>query len=253
MKTVFLFILLSVIISCEKKVNESSSSNSSSSGGSTNVSPDSSQGGGQSSGQGSNNSGSTSGSSSDSCYSPGVGEQANEYYTVNSIIAHGETHNGASVHWSSATDLSFAVNTYDQNIFLTDSRLKLRVLVLPQPSKGTTDSYGRVCEYARGPYTKLKFRLNVRTKNSTRPFFVRNLSDVPVDGCTEVIEVTNIPMSNDPFVVEISNVQWDYSCTYAYAVNDSNPENYCPYYNVWNPDCFELALQVSTDYTKDFN
>ena len=251
MKIVFLFILLSLTISCEKKVNESSSS----SGGTTNVSPDSSQGGGQSSGQSNNNSGSTdgsSGSSNDTCYSPGVGEQANEYYTVNSIIAHGETHNGASVHWSSATDLSFAMNTYDQNIFLTDSRLKLRVLVLPQPSKGTIDSYGESC-LARGPYTKLKFRINVRTKNSTRPFFVRNLTDVPVDGCTEVIEVTNIPMSNDPFVVEISNVQWDYSCTYAHAVKDSNPDNYCPYDNVWNPDCFELALQVSTDYTKDFN
>ena len=135
-----ILILLFCFIACEKKVNQTSQG---SGGVSTQVDNDTDNG---------NNSGNDSSGDTDKdpseennvgiietpevgCLSPGVGDQANDYYTFDGIVAHGEPKQGGKVFWSSATDLSLFSNQSDQNVFMTDSRLNLRIVLKPAPPK----------------------------------------------------------------------------------------------------------------------
>jgi hypothetical protein len=253
MKNIFLFLLLVFTLACEKKVNSTNQSSSSvdSQSGSSN------QNAGNNTGSGtvSEDNVGTIESSEVSCNSPGVGEQTNNYYTFEGIIAHGVPKQGGSTFWSSATDLSLFSNQSDQNIFMTDSRFNLRLLLKPAPAKNTTDSYGYACDRPPVNYQKMKFKIGIK-KNANGGYIKQyTITDIPVNGCSPVIEVDlSNYTSSEPYIVEIISASWDYSCTYETELGSSSShiEQFCPYSNVWDLYCFEVALQVATDYTKNF-
>ena len=251
MKNIILVLFLIIAIACEKKVNtksqssssvdsQSGSEGSSSIGGGT-VTPDNNVG--------------TIEDSEVSCTSPGVGSQSNNYYTFEGIISHGTPKQGGSVFWSSATDLSLFSNQSDQNVFMTDSRLNLRLLLKPAPAKNTPDSYGYTCEWPPMPYSKMKFRIGIKKNVSGGYIKQFTVTDVPVNGCSPVMEIDlSNYTSNEPYIVEIISASWDYSCTAETekGSSQSHIDQYCPYSHVWEYHCFEVALQVATDYTKNF-
>lgn len=254
MKNIIITLTLLFFIACEKKVN-STSNNSTSVNVQTENGSSSTSGSSSSSGE-SNTTGGSTGSvetSELSCTSPGVGDQPNNYYTFEGIIAHGVPKQGGSVFWSSATDLSLFSNQSDQNVFMTDSRLNLRLLLKSAPTKNTPDSYGYACEYPPAAYTKMKFRIGIKKNVSGGYIKQYTITDIPVNGCSPVIEIDlSNYTSSEPYIVEIISASWDYTCIDATSQGHSQAENYCPYANVWDYYCFEVALQVATDYTKNF-
>ena len=239
-----LLILLGFSIGCDRKVNQVDSidsitdieeGNSDNSDDVSNV-IDSSKSGG-----------STTGSSSD-CYAAGTGDSSNNYITISPIIGKGNEGSGV-VQWSSKDDPNFQ-GSGDQEIFLTDSRLNIRVLANPSPGQGETTSTNEECKMLPINYQKLQVKVGIKVEGAYGYQSTHIFDDIPVDGCSEVHEFS-IPQSSEPFIIEILDVKWDYSCTYAKDVNDSNYEIYCPFSFVWANDCFSVGLQVATDHTKD--
>lgn len=184
----------------------------------------------------------------DSCYETGVGENSNNYITISPIIGKGSSSSN-TVQWSSKDDPNFQ-GAGDQEIFLTDSRLNIRVLAFSSPGQGETTSTNQDCQMLPIDYKKLQVKVGVKVEGAYGYQETYVFDDIPVDGCSEVHEFT-ITQSSSPLIIEILDVKWDYSCTYAVSVNDSNSDNYCPFSYVWEPDCFSVGLQIATDHTKD--
>ena len=180
------------------------------------------------------------------CSAEGTGPQSNDYYTLPSIVAHGSGSN--VIQWSSATD-SRLQNPSDQNIFLTDGRFNVRVLALPSPGQGV-DSYGNSCQYMALPYTKLRVKVGIRVPGSSTYVSTYTFDNIDVNSCSAVREF-NLPQINNPFIVEVLETKWDYSCL-AYA-QEGFPDHptACPWDYVWKNDCFEVQVQIATSYTKD--
>jgi hypothetical protein len=187
------------------------------------------------------------------CLEPGIGDQANDYYTFEGIVSHGEPKQGGKVFWSSSTDLSLFSNQSDQNVFMTDSRLNLRLVLKPAPEKNIKDSYNYTCEYPPVAYTKMKFTIGIKKDVNGGYIKQFTVSDIPVNGCSPVME-TNLSSytANEPYIVEIISASWDYSCTEATEMGHSQADQFCPYANVYSNYCFEVSLQVATDFTKNF-
>ena len=77
------------------------------------------------------------------------------------------------------------------------------------------------------------------------------VSDIPVNGCSPVMEMDlSNYTANEPYIVEIVSASWDYSCTEATEMGHSQADQFCPYSNVYSNYCFEVSLQVATDFTK---
>jgi hypothetical protein len=180
-----------------------------------------------------------------SCYAEGTGPQANDYYTLPNIVAHGSGSN--IVQWSSATDPRLQ-NPYDQNIFLTDGRFNVRVIALPSPGQGV-DSYGNSCQYMALPYTKLKVKVGIRVPGSSTYVSTYTFDNIAVNNCSNVREFS-LPSINNPFIVEVLETKWDYSCI-AYTQEGFPDASACPWDYVWKNDCFEVQVQIATSYTKD--
>lgn len=186
------------------------------------------------------------GSLNPGCYAEGTGPQANDYYTLPNIVAHGSGSN--VVQWSTATDPRLQ-NPSDQNITLTDGRFNVRVIALPSPGQGV-DSYGNSCQYMALPYTKLRVKVGIRVPGSSTYVSTYTFDNIPVNNCSSVREF-NLPQINNPFIVEVLETKWDYSCI-AYA-QEGFPDHptACPWDYVWTNDCFEVQVQIATSYTKD--
>ncbi len=181
------------------------------------------------------------------CNNAGVGTQSIEYYRLPNIVGHGIGSNGLV--WSSQT-VPALQGANLQDIFYTDSRLKIRPLVYPSPGKGT-DSYGNECRFSALPYTKLRFKVGVKAANATAYYETFTFDSVGANNCAAPHSF-NVPPTNGPVVVEVLDVQWDYTCHYYTSQGVSSTNDFCPWDYVWVNDCFEIQLQMSTDYTKDF-
>ena len=136
---------------------------------------------------------------------------------------------------------------------MTDSRLNLRLLLKSAPTKNTPDSYGYACEYPPVAYTKMKFRIGIK-KNASGGYIKQyTITDIPVNGCSPVIEIDlSNYTSNEPYIVEIISASWDYTCIDATNQGHSQAENYCPYANVWDYYCFEVALLLPQTIRRTF-
>ena len=182
--------------------------------------------------------------SGSACTARGTGSQTIEYYTVSPIVGKGSRTYG-QVLWSSATDTAWSSKTY----FKTDSRLNIRLLAKTSPGQATTN-YGVACPYASMPYKKLQIRVGVKAVGATSYTDIKELESA-VGDCSSVVEMT-APTNADKFQIDVFNVKWDYDCDVYYAnASTSEKAAYCPYSYVWPNDCFEIGLQVSTDYTRD--
>ncbi|MBI2522675.1 MAG: hypothetical protein HYV97_19800 [Bdellovibrio sp.] len=186
-----------------------------------------------------------------SCSAPGTGTQPFDYYTLPSIIAHGKSSN--VVAWSSATDPRLQTPTA-QNMFVTDARFQVRVLAHPSPGKAI-DTYNNVCTMEALPYTRLQVKVGVKlpgaaTYFATHIFEYGNNTEIEVNGCSPSYSFA-LPPHTGPLVVEVMNVKWDYSCTWDKQMGvPESSSSYCPWGLVWVHDCYEISLQIATDYTK---
>ena len=164
-------------------------------------------------------------------------------YVFSGIIAHGAS--SSTVQWSSSTVPNLSGS---QSIFVTDSLLRIRVQAKASPGKVDADSYGNPCNYYQLPYTKLRIPIGVRTSNSSSYIDSFAFEDVSIGNFSDVHTFT-VPTNSisAPFAVEVYGVQWDYSCIFSGGQSDT----YCPWDNVWQNDCFEIEVQMQTDYTND--
>ena len=150
-------------IACDRQVNQTETidSNGGSSDDSTGGSSDNSGSSDDNISGSSNNDSST---DNNDCYANGVGENSNNYITISPIIGKGK--NSGTVQWSSKDDPNFQ-GAGDQEIFLTDSRLNIRVLANPSPGTGTTTSTNEECKMMPINYQKLQIKVGVKGKAHT--------------------------------------------------------------------------------------
>jgi hypothetical protein len=179
---------------------------------------------------------------------PGVADsgQTINYYKLNSpyIIAHGA--NQGNIVFSTESNLPA---NYNQNIFFSDSRFNVRVI--PRYQNKGTDSMGVPCAYNPQPFTKMNIGIVLRSRQSSPGVGdYHRFSDVQVD-CPSKIHEFQVPSTSDPLVVEVMNVQWDWSCKSYEQQGYPNVPGVCPYDNVWQTECYALEVQFSTDTTKD--
>lgn len=171
--------------------------------------------------------------------------QTINYYRLNNqpymAVAHGA--NFGTVVFSSDSDLP----GYNQNAFFTDGRFNVRVI--PRYQQGGTDSKGQSCNYNPSKFTKMNIGIVVRTRSQAPgqgDYY--QFKDVPVNCASKVFEYS-IPASSDPLVIDVMNVEWDFSCIQDQNTNGST--RFCPYANVWSTECYGVEIQFATDNTKD--
>lgn len=243
LKTLLIALLLGLSACAEKttvtRKDQTNTGNNPSTGGNNNGGGNNYDGGGGGDGHGDGS-------------EPGIddGGQTLEYYTISNIVVHGKgnpNRHAASypngILWSSQVDFP----STDRHIFFTDTRFNLRVLARRGPSQNTEDVKGINCHYNNDVYQKLEIDVCVRSINgSCNNFNTVTFSDVPINQASKVKEFP-VPATSDPLVVEIRDVQWDYTCTYY----GENVPGYCPYAPVWDTQCVKFDFQFSTDETKD--
>lgn len=181
-------------------------------------------------------------------YEQGVADsgQTIDYYKLNSpyIIAHGA--NQGNIVYSTESNLP---SNYNQNIFFSDSRFNVRVI--PRYQNKGTDSMGIPCAYNPQPFTKLNVGVVLRSRQSSPGVGdYHQFRDVAVN-CPSKIHEYQVPSTSDPLVVEVMNVQWDWSCKSYEQQGYPNVPGVCPYDNVWQTECYAIELHFSTDTTKD--
>ncbi len=196
---------------------------------------------------------------------PGVATagQTIDYYRINgeAIIAHGAP--TGEIVWSSETHLP---SGYNQNIFYTDAKFRVRVIPKrvnsdPQGPTPLRDSLGNLCEFNNPGMNFTKMRVGVvvrRREDAPGNGYYHQFDNVSI-GCPSQPYSFPIPQNSAyPLVIEIKNVEWDYTCTSYlesgyYTREQLEAYGVCPYAKVWDKECYELELEVVTDTTKDFN
>lgn len=156
--------------------------------------------------------------------------------------------------------------------FASDSRLKVRFKALAQPyvPSGSTYCQGRATGQAGDAYkyTKLKFTVFLRdiictnySNGSCTSSYLgsryrsKTIGPVDVDSYSEVYDYSNIRNTGNNIegtAVEVAYVRADSTCQY--SQNRNPPSNYgCDAeIKVRNASCWNMVMQVSTDYTQDF-
>lgn len=151
--------------------------------------------------------------------------------------------------------------------FSSDSRLRVRFKVMPQPSPpvGEKYCYNRETGKASDPfdYTKLKFTLYLRDIlcDSVDPndsskcnqfslgnrYRARTVGPINVDSCSPIIDIGNLRNSTQwGTVVEVAYVNADSAC-------QAGEAGACPAEKAVRPaSCWNMTMQVVTDYTQDF-
>lgn len=172
--------------------------------------------------------------------------QTIDYYKLNNppIVAHGAV--GGTIVWSSDTDLP---SSYNQNIFYSDSRFNVRVI--PKFQNKGVDSRGVTCAYYPQPFEKMNIGINIRRQSSSPGVGeYYQFQDVGAN-CPSKVRQFSVPATSDPLVIEVMNVEWDWSCKSYANQGYPNVPGACPYSYVWLTECYKLEIQFSTDTTKD--
>lgn len=149
-------------------------------------------------------------------------------------------------------------------LFSSDSRLRIRFMVKPQPiaPSNQTYCYGRNSGVAMAPYNKLKFDIYLRDINCSTGSSVScasgdytlgpryggpiTVGPIDVNSCSGIIDLGHLRnQSNFGTAIEVAAVKSDQYC-------EANNE-FCPSEkNVRSIDCWQMTLQVVTDSTQDF-
>lgn len=137
-----------------------------------------------------------------------------------------------------------------QNLLRTDARFNVRLLAHESPSQNSKTFNGLTCTMMSVAYTKLRAKIGLRKQGATAPIKTYWM-EAPVNGCSGVAEFNVAGMSSSPYILEVLDVEWDYSCIHEQKMSVTTPNNACPWDSVWQHDCYDIALQWSTDNTKD--
>ncbi len=172
------------------------------------------------------------------------GDSLLEYHKIGPIVLHGAK--AGQVVWNS----SHFPSQINQRILRTEDRFHLRVVAKQAPAQGTSGNNGSKCSHAPVPYRALQVGVILRTREGASGrgeyhFF----EDIPL-GCASRVHRFSVPRSSYPLVVEIKNLQWDWSCEH-YRRSGYDPESFCPFAAVWPNHCVQIELQFATDGTKD--
>ena len=216
LKQFYLIILLGLLfVSCEKAVNKSSSSTNPATIPTPTADP-----------------------------TPTPGNQISPPYVFSKITAHGNS--GGIAQWSSATDPGLLSS---QGLFVTDSRLKVRVKAKSSPGKVISDTYGNECTNYPMNYTKLQVTMGVKRFNGPSYLETHVFDNISVNSYSDVHSFSVPPNSiSEPYKLEVYDVKWDWTCQVWF---NGTHDSLCPWDYVWTPDCFEIDVEMSTDYTGD--
>ncbi len=139
----------------------------------------------------------------------------------------------------------------NQNIFITDSRLRLRFVIKQAPSAGTLPN----CQF-KDDYLRLRLKVGIKSSVSTQTYdqvltFQGHIDNGDYDICTtpQQFNMNQVPPSSAPYILEIYDVDWD-RCNNGWNAATESPA--CAYNSVWDHSCFEVEMQMVTDYTYNF-
>ncbi len=259
MKKLLTITLLLSLFSCVQPTNQRANFNSSGSNSGSGWGNNGNTGGGWGTGNGDGSSTGGEETSDGDGYGDGNeggvadGNQTTDYYTIEGISIHGtegRTVNGPL--WSTTM-----LGEGDQSIMYSNTRFNIRVRPRSAPPRGESDSAGETCQYVANPYKKLKIKLCLRKAGSSCDYTKTvTFGDIAVDQVSKVKEFTNLPVTNEPLILDILSVQWDYACQnyldQGYSSDDPVIDGYCPMGNIWRTSCAAFDIQFSTDITKDF-
>lgn len=144
-----------------------------------------------------------------------------------------------------------------KTFFMTDSMVKVRFKVKPQPeSAGTNDAcYGRNKGSSIPGYTKLKFNVLVRGVNSdgslTTDDYVGQV-EAGVNSCTPALDLSSFKAKYpNGIVVLVSSVLSNQKCSsYNWTDGFKNCTTMGPVRTI---DCWSLDMEVAADGTKTFD
>jgi hypothetical protein len=253
-----ILVLLLGLASCTQNHSSSSSASSSSSGGGS----DSTTGGGTS---GSGYVGGTPGTGVTCNGTSADGQGAGTPIHHLNLFLAGFQDWLPQVNSNSLAQMTFITPQEASILFSSDSRLRVRFAVKPQPipPTGQTYCYGRNTGAGIPPYQKLKFDVYLRdikcsTGSTTTcasgqyilgPRYGGPITIGPVDinGCSPIIDLGHLRNQNNfGTTIEVAAVKSDQTC-------NSNGD-FCPAEkNVRSMDCWHMTMQVVTDTTQDFN
>ena len=192
-------------------------------------------------------SGSTTGSSTLKCYDPGVSD-ADQSINYLELPVKGAGNGGSAPQW--ASDQHISESNANENIFVADSRVHIRIVAKEAPSRG-----GR-CR-AQTSYSRLSLKLSIWGQSSTAALQTLEFKNIKVGECTEVLRFTRIPNNGEdnPFIFKIHDVTWDADCRWdpigTEGCDPSNPSADANFNPVWTGHCWGIELQMATDDTKD--
>jgi hypothetical protein len=172
------------------------------------------------------------------------------YYSLPIVAVHGTANPNRNpppngIFWASNRN----VGSNNQYIFQTDSRLNLRVKALDAPTANSTDSNGMECTQRPLNYTKLQVNVCVRSASGSC-VSEHSFTDVQVGSFSPVKEF-NVPANtNEPLVIEVKDVKWNYDYIY-YGYANGGYQDVTEMYAVWYKDCVRFQIEFATDETKD--
>jgi hypothetical protein len=192
-------------------------------------------------------------------YSPGSNPSAYDTRKGTMTVVGGTWYNpesGSSTYYNTSSLLTSVATA--KTFFMTDSVLKVRFKVKPQPESAQIANvcYGRVSGSSIPGYTKLKFTVSVKgydaNNNLSGLNYVTSVESTGVNSCTPAIDLSGYKAQypNGMFVV-ISNVLSNQECSnYNYTTGFQNCQAFGP---VRTRDCWSLDMEVAADATKTFD
>jgi len=112
------------------------------------------------------------------------------------------------------------------------------------------DSKGIYCQYIANDYTKLQIGVVVRKQGATSGDYYL-FDNVEVGKYSGVHPFVVPPNTNDPLIVEVKDIKWDYTCIDYTNQGFPNVPGACPWAPVWDTSCVAFEIQFATDDTKD--
>jgi len=164
-------------------------------------------------------------------------------------VVHGK--NSGTVVWNSNN--SNHTGGIDPRAFSTDQKLYIQI-VPRYDSRYSADVDGNFCNFNTLKYDKLKFKVRVASVEAPGQGASCNFT-ANVDSASSVIQLSVPTGSAYPPVIEISNVEHDWTCkNYCVSGQTSNVSQcqnyYCPYYLAGANDCVAFDIRIATDETK---
>lgn len=164
----------------------------------------------------------------------------------------------ASGYLNTSSELMSTVNASAFISGGTDSQVKIRVKVKPQPnSANATYCAGRSGSQSQAGYTKLTYVVQVAPKSNpssrTTVYSVGEYNAQGINSCTNAIDLSYYKALYGEFFVTISNVQSNQHCSFEQPELTANGWANCAVFKpVRKADCWAMDIEVSYDGSKQF-